>query len=188
MTLAGIHIAEADEHRVELEINGALAFGDLVEPDGGAGYKGVLLITHGTLAHKDMEIIEALQSALAERGVASLAHTLTAIIKVGNPPGKTLWNICYHSPNGDFMIYIFELSYLFCVFGFVGYFLKRTSIAKPYLPVSAASASKVIQIKLFSEEFNSGFRKYDRAGSEMICSTPVHHFEALIKKSRGSHG
>ncbi len=77
MTLAGIHIAEADERRVELEINGALAFGDLVEPDGGAGDKGVLLITHGTLAHKDMEIIEALQSALAEQGVASLAHTLT---------------------------------------------------------------------------------------------------------------
>lgn len=51
MTLAGIHIAEADERRVELEINGALAFGDLVEPDGGAGDKGVLLITHGMLAH-----------------------------------------------------------------------------------------------------------------------------------------
>jgi hypothetical protein len=27
MTLAGIHIAEAGERRVELEINGALAFG-----------------------------------------------------------------------------------------------------------------------------------------------------------------
>jgi hypothetical protein len=48
-----------------------------------------------------------------------------------------------------FIVHIFELSYLFCVFGFVGYFLKPTSIAKPYLPVSAASASKVIRIKLF---------------------------------------
>ncbi len=69
--------AAADERRIELEINGAIAFGDLVESESGNRKKGVLVITHGTLAHKDMEIIEALQSALAERGIASLAHTLT---------------------------------------------------------------------------------------------------------------
>lgn len=72
-----MHFAAAGERRVELEINGAVAFGDLVEPDGGGREKGVLVITHGTLAHKDMEIIAALQAALAERGIASLAHTLT---------------------------------------------------------------------------------------------------------------
>ena len=77
VTLASMHFAAAGERRVELEINGAVAFGDLVEPDGGGREKGVLVITHGTLAHKDMEIIAALQAALAERGIASLAHTLT---------------------------------------------------------------------------------------------------------------
>jgi len=77
VTLAGGQFAAAEERRVELEINGTLAFGDLVEPDSGSREKGVILITHGTLAHKDMEIVEALQSALAERGIASLAHTLT---------------------------------------------------------------------------------------------------------------
>ncbi len=37
----------------------------------------VAVITHGTLAHKDMELIEALQESLAEQGVSSLAHTLS---------------------------------------------------------------------------------------------------------------
>jgi pimeloyl-ACP methyl ester carboxylesterase len=77
ITLAGIHIAEADERRVELEINGVVAYGDLVEPEGGGREKGVLVITHGTQAHKDLEVVEVLQKALAERGISSLAHTLT---------------------------------------------------------------------------------------------------------------
>lgn len=67
----------ASEKQVELTINGKIALADLVVPDGGSVADGVLLITHGTLAHKDMELVEALQSALAERGVATLAHTLT---------------------------------------------------------------------------------------------------------------
>jgi len=77
LSLTSIQPTVADERRVELKINGVVAFGDLVEPDDGALEKGVLLITHGTLAHKDMEIISALQSALKERGIASLAHSLT---------------------------------------------------------------------------------------------------------------
>jgi len=77
VTFAGVVSTAASEHRIELKINGAVAYGDLVEPEGGGREKGVLVITHGTLAHKDMEIIAALQAALAERGIASLAHSLT---------------------------------------------------------------------------------------------------------------
>ncbi len=38
---------------------------------------GVVLITHGTLAHNKMELIAALQSLLAERGLSSLAINLS---------------------------------------------------------------------------------------------------------------
>lgn len=37
----------------------------------------VVLLTHGTLAHNKMEIMVALQTALAERGISSLAPTLS---------------------------------------------------------------------------------------------------------------
>lgn len=69
--------AASEQKTVELEINGKVALGDLVVPEGGSLSNGALLLTHGTLAHKDMELIEALQNALAERGVATLAHSLT---------------------------------------------------------------------------------------------------------------
>mgnify|MGYP000088196677 CR=1 FL=1 len=38
---------------------------------------GVVLLTHGTLAHGKMEIIVALQEALKDRGISSLAPTLS---------------------------------------------------------------------------------------------------------------
>jgi len=38
---------------------------------------GVVLLTHGTLAHNKMEIISTLQELLAERGINSLAPTLS---------------------------------------------------------------------------------------------------------------
>lgn len=38
---------------------------------------GVVLLTHGTLAHNKMEIIVALQQALKDRGVSTLAPTLS---------------------------------------------------------------------------------------------------------------
>lgn len=69
--------AVAGQETVTLEIGGTVAVADLVEPEEGARKEGLLVITHGTLAHKDMELVQALQNALAERGVASLAHTLT---------------------------------------------------------------------------------------------------------------
>src|SRR5690606_31014262 len=61
---------------VELDIAGKVALADLVQPEATEA-NGVLLIVHGTLAHKDMELIEALQTALADRGFASLAPSLT---------------------------------------------------------------------------------------------------------------
>ncbi len=69
--------ALAGTQAVTLRINGVTALADLVAPDDGSIANGVILITHGTLAHKDMELIEALQTALAERGLATLAHSLT---------------------------------------------------------------------------------------------------------------
>lgn len=70
-------LAQADGRQVELKIGGHMALADLAVPEGGSVENGVLLITHGTLAHKDMEIVEALQQAFAERGIATLAHSLT---------------------------------------------------------------------------------------------------------------
>ncbi len=60
---------------VELEHGGLTLLADYVVAEDAADT--LALITHGTLAHKDMELVEALQEALAERGVSSLAHTLS---------------------------------------------------------------------------------------------------------------
>lgn len=67
----------ASEKQVELTVNGKVALGDLLVPDDGSLADGAVLITHGTLAHKDMELIQSLQEGLAEHGIASLAHSLT---------------------------------------------------------------------------------------------------------------
>lgn len=75
--LAGIGPAMAGNSDVELEIGGSTALGTLNVPNGKSLSDGVLVLTHGTLAHKDMELIKALQAGLAERGIATLAHTLT---------------------------------------------------------------------------------------------------------------
>lgn len=69
--------AASEPKSVELGIAGKVALGDLMVPEGGSLANGVLLLTHGTLAHKDIELIEALQTALADRGIATLAHSLT---------------------------------------------------------------------------------------------------------------
>lgn len=66
---------QASAKEVTLTYNDLTLLGDFVEAEGASG--PVALITHGTLAHKDMELVEALQEALAENGVSSLAHTLS---------------------------------------------------------------------------------------------------------------
>jgi len=75
--LSGATYAFAEARPVELSIGGNIALGDLVVAEGASLADGVLLLTHGTLAHKDMELIESLQKALGERGITTLAHTLT---------------------------------------------------------------------------------------------------------------
>ena len=71
--LSAATLACAEE--VTLEHNGLTLLADFMEAEDAFG--PVALITHGTLAHKDMELVEALQESLAEQGVSSLAHTLS---------------------------------------------------------------------------------------------------------------
>ncbi|PCI37890.1 MAG: alpha/beta hydrolase [Rhodospirillaceae bacterium] len=50
---------------------------NLTLADGKSLKDGVVILTHGTLAHNKMEIIVALQSLLAERDISSIAPTLS---------------------------------------------------------------------------------------------------------------
>lgn len=68
--------AAADE-KVQIEAADGLTLnGYLVLAEGSRLQDGVVLVTHGSLAHGRMEIVTALQKALQERGVNSLAITL----------------------------------------------------------------------------------------------------------------
>ncbi|WP_315784191.1 MULTISPECIES: alpha/beta hydrolase [unclassified Bradyrhizobium] len=69
-------VALAAEEPRELVIGGRTALGTLRLPARSAPDVPLVLMTHGTLAHKDMETIQGLSKALAERGIASLAHNL----------------------------------------------------------------------------------------------------------------
>jgi pimeloyl-ACP methyl ester carboxylesterase len=50
--------------------------GELTVPEGGSLGSGVVLVTHGSLAHHNMEIVVAIREALLERNIASLAISL----------------------------------------------------------------------------------------------------------------
>ncbi|WP_206455140.1 alpha/beta hydrolase [Aurantimonas marina] len=67
----------AETAAVEIPFDGLTLTGDLVRPDDVDTSQPIVLLVHGTFAHKDLELIEALQAALAEREVASLAVTLS---------------------------------------------------------------------------------------------------------------
>jgi len=69
------NVAIADE--VELEFNGMTLNADLIIADGTHITDEIVIILHGTLGHKDMEIIETLQSVLEEIGRDSLAINLS---------------------------------------------------------------------------------------------------------------
>lgn len=60
---------------VERNADGLRLGGELVKA--GDGKDGVVLLVHGTLAHHRMELMQALQAALKERGLSSLAVTLS---------------------------------------------------------------------------------------------------------------
>ena len=70
--------AKAQEIRaVKIPQDGLTLQGRLAVADGAELSDGVVLITHGTMAHMDMELIVNMQSLLAERGISSLVHTLS---------------------------------------------------------------------------------------------------------------
>ena len=66
-------LQEVQEIRDGMVLNANAAFAD------GAEFSGqpALMLLHGTLAHKDMELIQTMQRALAERGINSLAPSLS---------------------------------------------------------------------------------------------------------------
>ncbi|CAA7614373.1 alpha/beta hydrolase [Magnetospirillum sp. UT-4] len=68
--------AWAADQAVQVKAGGLALNGTLALAGGKAVKDGVVLITHGTLAHNGMEIIKAMQAGLAERGLSSLAITL----------------------------------------------------------------------------------------------------------------
>jgi pimeloyl-ACP methyl ester carboxylesterase len=62
---------------VQIRHQGLRLNGNLETTGGQMPAEGLVLIAHGTLAHHRMEIIEVLQRQLKERGLASLAVTLS---------------------------------------------------------------------------------------------------------------
>jgi pimeloyl-ACP methyl ester carboxylesterase len=74
---SGAESRAADE-QVTLQHQGLTLNGRLLVADGKTlADNGAVLLTHGTLAHNGMELIETMQTALAERGLNSLALTLS---------------------------------------------------------------------------------------------------------------
>ncbi|HSV29363.1 MAG TPA: alpha/beta fold hydrolase [Candidatus Omnitrophota bacterium] len=69
--------AEARAEAVQIRHGGLALNGNLALADAKTVKDGMVLITHGTLAHNGMEIIKAMQAGLAERGLSSLAITLS---------------------------------------------------------------------------------------------------------------
>jgi len=67
----------ASAEPVQITVDGLRLNGELSVPHGRSLSDGAVLITHGMLAHNRMEIIVALQEALAERDIPSLAITLS---------------------------------------------------------------------------------------------------------------
>ncbi|ULK99737.1 alpha/beta fold hydrolase [Bradyrhizobium sp. I71] len=75
LALAGA--ARAAEQELELSVAGRTTLATLRTPDAMTPDTPLVVMTHGTLAHKDMEVIQSLAKALEQRGIASLAHTLS---------------------------------------------------------------------------------------------------------------
>ncbi|QOZ46298.1 hypothetical protein XH89_24640 [Bradyrhizobium sp. CCBAU 53340] len=69
--------AGAAEQELELSVDGRTALATLRTPALMTPDTPLVVMTHGTLAHKDMEVIQGVAKALEQRGIASLAHTLS---------------------------------------------------------------------------------------------------------------
>jgi len=68
--------AQAEDKAIQIKRGGLTLNGNLSLASGNIVKDGVVLITHGTLAHNGMEVIKAMQAGLAERGFNTLAITL----------------------------------------------------------------------------------------------------------------
>ncbi|WP_018316055.1 alpha/beta hydrolase [Bradyrhizobium sp. WSM2793] len=69
--------AYAAEQELELSVDGRTTLATLRTPAAMSPDTPLVVMTHGTLAHKDMEVIQGVAKALEQRGIASLAHTLS---------------------------------------------------------------------------------------------------------------
>ncbi|MBR0713383.1 S9 family peptidase [Bradyrhizobium liaoningense] len=69
--------AGAAEQELELSVDGRTTLATLRTPASMGPDTPLVVMTHGTLAHKDMEVIQGVAKALEQRGIASLAHTLS---------------------------------------------------------------------------------------------------------------
>jgi alpha-beta hydrolase superfamily lysophospholipase len=67
----------ASEQELELSVEGRTTLATLRTPASMGSGTPLVVMTHGTLAHKDMEVIQGVAKALEQRGIASLAHTLS---------------------------------------------------------------------------------------------------------------
>ena len=67
----------AGERLVTASHDGLTLNGRLVTADAKSAQDGIVLFTHGTLAHNGMELVRAVQARLRDRGVNSLAITLS---------------------------------------------------------------------------------------------------------------
>ncbi len=70
-------VVRAQAEPVQLRHDGRTLNADLALPPGGSIRDGLVILVHGTLMHGRMEIMAALQKNLAERGIGSLAITLS---------------------------------------------------------------------------------------------------------------
>ncbi len=75
LLLSLFHHSVADE--VTISLDGVTLNGELILAEEKQIADGLVLITHGTLAHNKMEIVTGLQELLADSGVSSLAINLS---------------------------------------------------------------------------------------------------------------
>lgn len=75
LTLFVMAHASAYAELVELDVDGHIALADYDRSDDPVA--PLIILGHGTLAHKDMETIDLLHAAFAERGYSVLSYSLT---------------------------------------------------------------------------------------------------------------
>ncbi|MFB9263824.1 alpha/beta hydrolase [Bradyrhizobium erythrophlei] len=77
IALSFVCTAGAADQELELSVAGRTVLATLRTPVSMGADAPLVVMTHGTLAHKDMEVIQGVAKALEQRGIASLAHTLS---------------------------------------------------------------------------------------------------------------